>query len=211
MLRKCALPYVGGFVGGAWARTISVTDVNNYAHLFFPGGAFDTWTNKLDNSVIGGGTGGCNWQPIATPWVLSIEGEGGYLKISGSAFDPFFPPVLGPNALIASAKIGNGYEMVTGRVGYAVDRVLLYAKGGVAFLDESVTVTHPAFNAFALPAFVASASNHNARWAVGGGIEWAFAGNWSVKGEYMFIGANNISEVVVLSVNAWTSAFSRRG
>jgi len=28
-------------------------------------------------------------------------------------------------------------------------------------------------------------------WTVGGGLEWAFAQSWSVKGEYMFIGLND--------------------
>jgi hypothetical protein len=37
---------------------------------------------------IGGGTLGCNWQPVGSPFVLGIEGEVGYMKLEGSAFDP---------------------------------------------------------------------------------------------------------------------------
>jgi outer membrane immunogenic protein len=42
----------------------------------------------LDDNFIGGGTLGCNWQPYGSPFVFGIEGEGGYMKIEGSAFDP---------------------------------------------------------------------------------------------------------------------------
>jgi hypothetical protein len=28
-------------------------------------------------------------------------------------------------------------------------------------------------------------------WTVGGGVEWAFAANWSIKAEYMFVGLDN--------------------
>jgi outer membrane immunogenic protein len=67
--------------------------------------------------------------------VLGLEGEFGYLKLRGEAFDPntlrgtqTIPDVLG------SATVGNWYGMVTGRLGYAFDRVLLYVKGGAAFV-----------------------------------------------------------------------------
>jgi outer membrane immunogenic protein len=132
--------YLGGFAGAAWVDKVNIYDVNNYAGQ--PVVPYDSWSYSLDSSFIGGGTAGCNWQPIGTPWVFGIEGELGYIGIAGSAYDPLFPL---PNALIASASIGNVYGMVTGRVGFAVDRVLFYAKGGAAFVDEKVTVTHPAF------------------------------------------------------------------
>ena len=31
---------------------------------------------------------GCNWQPVGSPFVLGVEGEAGYMKLEGSAFDP---------------------------------------------------------------------------------------------------------------------------
>jgi outer membrane immunogenic protein len=178
--------YVGGFAGGAWAS--SDVDVA-YSPVF--GGPFDTWSYEVKGSFIGGGTAGCNWQPTGTHWVFGVEGEVGYLSLKGSASDSIFPP--GPGALLASTKIGDWYGMITGRLGVAVDRVLFYAKGGAAFVDESVTVTHPAFPVLGVPAIAVTASNDDPRWTLGGGIEWAFADNWTLKGEYMAIGADNIS------------------
>ena len=175
--------YLGGFVGGAWVDDITVTNAYGQA-IVLPS---NSWSYSLDSSFIGGGTLGCNWQPIGTPWVFGIEGEIGYIDLSGSASVPF-----GPNVVFASASIGNTYGMVTGRLGYAVDRILFYVKGGAAFVEESVTVSHPAI-AGVTPAFVATVSNNDARWTIGGGIEWAFANNWTLKGEYMFIGSDTNS------------------
>jgi len=180
--------YLGGFAGGAWgAKNVNVVDA--YSNVL--GAPSDIWGYSVKSSFIGGGTAGCNWQPIGTPWVMGLEGEAGYLSLSGSAFDPAFP--LGHNIVFASAKIGNGYGMVTGRLGYAADRVLLYVKGGAAFLDESVTVAHSAFPNLGIPAATFSASNNGAHFAIGAGIEWAFAGNWTVKAEYMAIGLENVN------------------
>jgi outer membrane immunogenic protein len=168
--------YVGGFLGGARADDVHVDNGLGF------------WTYELDQSFIGGGTLGCNWQQIGSPIVLGIEGELGYINLSGSGYDPQFP--LGSNVLLASSKIGDSYAMITGRLGYAVDRVQFYLKGGVAFVEESVTVTQPAFPGLS-PAYVATVNNNDARWTWGGGIEWAFANDWTLKAEYMFIGSND--------------------
>lgn len=171
--------YIGGYVGGAWgAENVRVVDANGYNA--FPS---DVWNYDTKSSFIGGGTLGCNWQPIGSPFVLGIEGELGYLRLTGSAIDPF-DPFLSINS---HTKIGDWYGLVAGRLGYAWDRALLYVKGGVAFVDVETTVTDPLVN----PGFVASSSDSKAAWAIGGGIEWAFDWNWSVKAEYLFIGLDN--------------------
>lgn len=59
---------------------------------------------------------------------------------------------------------------VRGRLGYAAGNVLFYGTGGLAYTRLSgfgVSTTATGF-------------------AVGGGIEWAFAPQWSVKAEYLY-------------------------
>jgi outer membrane immunogenic protein len=125
--------------------------------------------------------------------VLGLEGEFGYLKLSDETFDPntlagtqTTPDVLG------SAKVGNWYGMVTGRLGYAFDRILLYVKGGAAFVRTQASVLDQC-TATGCGNWLISTSGSETvtTWTVGGGVEWAFAPNWSVKGEYMFIGLDN--------------------
>jgi outer membrane immunogenic protein len=74
-----------------------------------------SWNVPLDSSVIGGGTLGCNWQPVGTPFVFGVEGEGGYMKLEGSALDPLINPgltvaaVRGTPDVLGSARVGDWY------------------------------------------------------------------------------------------------------
>jgi len=47
---------------------------------------FISYNVGLDSSFIGGGTLGCNWQPVGSPFVLGIEGEAGYNEAQGFGF-----------------------------------------------------------------------------------------------------------------------------
>ncbi|MDC7784099.1 porin family protein [Rhodoplanes sp. TEM] len=177
--------YIGGFVGGAWnADSTVATDLNG---AYAPTGA---WGYKTDSSFIGGGTAGCNWQPIGSPFVLGLEGEIGYLSMSGSAYDPVS---FVPGTVVSSTKVGDWYGMITGRLGYSWGRALVYAKGGVAFVNVENTIANPLF--------IASVSETQATWTVGGGVEWAFDMNWSVKAEYMYIGVDNTQTVGAFGQN----------
>jgi outer membrane immunogenic protein len=77
-------------------------------------------------------------------------------------------------------------------LGYAFDRVLLYVKGGAAFVRTQASVLDQC-TATGCGNWLISTSGSETvtTWTVGGGVEWAFAPNWSVKGEYMFIGLDN--------------------
>ena len=152
-----------------------------------------SWNDDLGSSFIGGGTLGSNWQPVGSPFVLGLEGEFGYLKLTGEAFDP--NTLVGTQTIsdvLGSAKVGNWYGMVTGRLGYAFDRVLLYVKGGAAFVRTQASVLDQCTATGCGNWLISTSGSETATtWTVGGGVEWAFAPNWSVKGEYMFIGLNN--------------------
>ena len=152
-----------------------------------------SWSDNLGSSFIGGGTLGCNWQPVGSSFVLGLEGEFGYLKLSGEAFDPNTLAGTQTNLdVLGSAKVGNWYGMFTGRLGYAFDRVLLYVKGGAAFVRTEASVLDQCVATGCGNWLISTSGSETVTtWTVGGGVEWAFAPNWSVKGEYMFIGLNN--------------------
>ena len=100
-----------------------------------------SWTADSKSSFIGGGTFGCNFQPIG-PVVLGIEGEAGFMKLEGSAIDN--PRTT--SDVLGSAKIGDWYAMITPRLGYAWDRALLYVKAGVAFVPVQASVVDLCFS-----------------------------------------------------------------
>jgi|UniRef100_Q07M99 outer membrane immunogenic protein len=138
--------YAGVFGGYGWSQDIKVDGLA-------------IATDEI-NGGFGGGTVGYNWQAPGSQWVFGIEVDaaGSSLKYTTVGFED---------------KI-DAFGSVTGRVGYAVDAALFYAKGGFAWADNKVTV----------PGF--SESKLHTGWTVGGGLEYMFAPAWSVKGEYMY-------------------------
>jgi outer membrane immunogenic protein len=202
--------YIGGFVGGAFTSDSNAvfTDLGNANFASFSGGfsgplaGVHSFAVPLDDSTfIGGGTVGCNYQFVGSPFVIGIEGEGGFLKLDGAAFDPFINQtvlVVTPDVL-GAARIGDWYAMATGRLGYAFNNWMIYVKGGAAFLQTKANVID---NCTSVAAgcgnwLIATFGNDDTTTVgtFGGGVEWAFAPNWSLKAEYMFIALGDESRV----------------
>jgi outer membrane immunogenic protein len=97
--------------------------------------------------------------------------------------------------------------MITGRVGYAFGNVLVYAKGGVAFVPTRASVVDNCLTGgcgnWAISTAVSSTLTTG---AVGGGLEWGFTPNWSIKGEYMFVGIGDHSATSCGSATLATGA-----
>ena len=75
-----------------------------------------------------------------------------------------------------------GKAWLQGKLGYAWDRVLVYGKGGFAWVSNSNSSAP----------FAVSTNSTSWGWTGGIGVEWAFAGNWSVRAEYDFIGLQKL-------------------
>jgi outer membrane immunogenic protein len=153
--------YIGGHVGGGWGRkTVS-------APALAPGISVSGDTSGF----LGGGQLGCDYQ-FAPNWVIGIEGDGSAADIKGDIGATVFGVTGTGHARsdwIASAA---------GRLGWAWDRWLLYAKGGGAWVGDKYSADIPQFLEHL------EASETRSGWTVGGGLEWAFWNNWSAKLEY---------------------------
>jgi outer membrane immunogenic protein len=159
--------YVGAEGGGNWGRTDSIA-VNT------PGGVFIGLpiTNRYDLAGgLAGGTAGCNYQ--TGQFVIGIEGDASWTNKSGSANDVAPFPVTSTNNLEE-----RWFDTVRGRVGYAWDKVLLYATAGGAFAGTRLTLCTVA-------AICAADSETRSGWTAGAGVEFAVLDNWSVKLEYL--------------------------
>jgi outer membrane immunogenic protein len=184
--------YVGGYIGFATANTWQSTDLGSTgpvpAPLFSPIGA-NPWSYSENTSFVGGGNAGCNYQLWSGPansvfggLVVGIEGEGGYMSLSGSAVEPLSIDVIG------SSKLGNTYGLIAGRLGWVMwERVLVYGKAGVAFYDTSATVSAITPGPGAPDTITATGSKSQAPFAVGGGVEYAMWDHWTGKFEYMWL------------------------
>jgi outer membrane immunogenic protein len=181
--------YAGGFAGGAWAGSVTATELapgSGQATSFNGIGTQSSY--GVGSSGIGGLTFGYNYQ--FGYWVAGLEAEGGYLRMSGSA--PFF---ANPDT-VSSAKIGDWYTALAGRLGATVGPALIYGKGGMAIVDvtEDVIDGHldpvECANPAARCRTVAAAGGNplGVTWVAGAGLEYALNNNWSVKGEYLALG-----------------------
>src|SRR5262245_33004517 len=133
-------------------------------------------TGNVSGGMIGL-TAGYNWQAAGSAWVFGLEGDVDWTGISGSH--------ACSTATTCEAK-NKWLSTIRGRVGYAWDRIMPYITGGGAFgnIDTSRT------------GFI-GASDVNAGWTVGLGVEAAIAGNWTAKAEYLYadFGSTNCTAI----------------
>ena len=119
------------------------------------------------NGGLFGGYAGYNWQYGA--WVFGAEGD-----INGVWNDETF------NILGLGVNVGTDYlASLRGRAGYAFDRTLIFATGGVAFTQFSAEANLG--NGVSL-----NADQSLTGWTIGAGAEYAFTNNWIGRLEYRY-------------------------
>jgi outer membrane immunogenic protein len=138
--------------------------------------------------VSGGFHGGFNWQ-FASAWVAGVEGDLSLTKAGGGNPQPWILPAtglpVGPTFNTGMTSTLDNLASVRGRFGYLVlPTVLLYATGGGAW--GKIQYAANAQNAVAGGYFANSSfSNTASGWVAGGGLEWMFWHNWTVRWEYL--------------------------
>jgi outer membrane immunogenic protein len=159
--------YLGVNLGGAWAKS---------HHDFTVGGAQVSNNTSTHGGVIGGVQGGYNWQSGA--WVLGVETD-----FQGSSIKGGIGTINAGAVAIQSDEKLPWFGTVRGRVGYAADNWLYYVTGGYAYgrVKNDTTFTSGGTTA------IVSSNHTRSGWTVGGGVEWAFARNWTAKAEYLYI------------------------
>jgi outer membrane immunogenic protein len=132
--------------------------------------AFNSSSFDVNGGMFGGQIG-YNWQ--FGQFVFGLEGDGDWSELGGSTnvFACGATSCRTKNDFLATAR---------GRVGYAVDRWMPYVTAGLAIGDIRTTT-----------AGFAGIDQTNAGWTVGGGLEFALAGNWTAKAEYLYVDLGN--------------------
>ena len=166
--------YVGGDVGYGWG---TIQNTATTASGAYPVGF--VFAPEDLTGVVAGGHAGYNYQMDHV--VVGIEGDFDWTDMKGSASD--VSPVLLriPTTTETTGKV-TWLADITGRVGYAWDSWLLYAKGGAAWAHtEASSVTTGQISS------TSSGSETRSGWLIGGGLEWGFMPHWSAKAEYNFM------------------------
>lgn len=188
--------YVGANGGGIWGR-------NGVSNNFFDGGAVasaQTLAALAGNGSahgsggIGGVQVGYNWQG-ATPWVWGLEADIQGMSLKENRTSAIF--TVGANSAQDFDQVKHTWlATFRGRAGYAVNQALFYATGGLAVGDTRFSRTQTWNFVDGCPVdprngfgdcHLGAVSKTSAGATVGAGVEYAFAGNWTAKLEYLHV------------------------
>jgi len=138
----------------------------NWTGFYIGGNGGYGWSdaeNVNPKGWFGGGQVGYNWQ-YAPNWVIGLEAEieGASIRDNNGGANP-----------LVSDKIDT-FGSGRARLGYAVDRVMVYGTGGVAWAHNKAND-----GAF-------TDDRTHVGWTAGAGVEYAFAPNWSTKVEWLY-------------------------
>jgi outer membrane immunogenic protein len=97
------------------------------------------------------------------------------------------------------------FGTVRGRLGYARDSWLIYGTGGYAYARLETDASASAGAA----SMSLSQAETRSGWAVGGGIELAFARNWTARMEYLYIDLGRTNATLAIPGIATISEDSR--
>lgn len=157
--------YAGGHAGGLWG------DSDKWIPRT-PGGAFEGVSlggHEVDG-FIGGVQGGCDYQ-TAGGVVIGVAGDYGWTDAGGTH------PSARETGVFYHSEV-EALASLTGRLGYAFDRILLYVEGGAAW----ERVDYAASTIIIGTAYRASDTRDG--WTIGGGGEYAFTERFSAFVEY---------------------------
>jgi outer membrane immunogenic protein len=132
----------------------------------FGNSAWDTTSSFSTTGALVGGTIGYNYQ--MGPAVLGAEGDIDWSNIKGTTTTGACP---------AGCTTSDSWlSTLRARLGYAAGRFMPYVTGGGAFGNINA----------ATPGLVGGGAT-NVGWTVGAGLEFAIAGHWSAKAEYLYV------------------------
>jgi outer membrane immunogenic protein len=172
--------------------------------------------NDNNNSAFTGGAQlGYNWQ--FGSMVAGLETDINYR--GGGSKDGYDVALAGVGPFANANRFtyggGNGgdwFGTLRGRLGFAMDRTLLYATGGLAFGDTGNSGSAYFYSTPGTPiggTFVSNRNNTEWGWTLGAGIEHAFSNNWTAKLEYLYVNLDSGNTNIVNTLNTAYSFSSR--
>ncbi|MCC7347444.1 MAG: porin family protein, partial [Variibacter sp.] len=138
-----------------------------WGHVNWTYNGIGTTANHDTGGGLFGGTLGYNWQ--SGNWVFGIETDGAWAHISGST--------ACPNPAFSCRSTLNSFSTARGRLGMAWGQWMLYGTAGAAGAGQNIRTVVTATGA------TAGTDIYGVGWTAGGGVEYMFAPNWSLKAE----------------------------
>ncbi len=190
--------YVGLNAGVDWAHSDPSTSAScvaapgfgiSYFNCTEAAQASAAGTGRMSSSgFTGGGQIGYNWQINSLVLGAEADFEAFHGKASRTTSGIYSTT---PTSFTVTSSVNATWLFTArARLGWALSNdVLLYGTGGLALTDLSATNSFTDGGIAPLMPAVGNwtASKTQAGWTAGGGVEWAFAKNWSLKAEYLYV------------------------
>jgi len=154
-------PYIGANFGGAFSAG---------EHVLTPIG----WGATNPSGALGGLQFGYNYL-VAPTWLVGIEAELGWTSAQGKTnlVDP-----AGTAALSITSN-QNWYDTLSGRIGYVMGPLMLFGKGGAAWMNADYLMeVNSGLDG------VTTTNTTRPGWVAGVGLEYMLGSHWSAKLEY---------------------------
>ncbi|MGA2129931.1 MAG: outer membrane beta-barrel protein, partial [Xanthobacteraceae bacterium] len=194
-------PYVGA--NGGWLGSTSNSIGNSGTDTGGGGlgtglltGAIPTSVALGYDGVLVGGTVGYNWQ-VNPMWVAGIETDfDGAIARSGATVGPITIPAF-PDQTTTYARELDWLGTFRGRAGITpVSQLLVYVTGGLAYGQTKLGSNYICPQCAPSPVAPAATVRTALGWTAGGGVEWAFAPQWSIKAEYLYVDLGSIGNFI---------------
>ena len=172
--------YVGVNGGGAWGSQDPFNLITD---------RFDPLSTSISGGLFGGTLGA---QVQAASVLIGIEADIDWAHITGSTTAT--PTVAGvPLVPVTASTSIDMQSTLRFRAGLPIDNWLPYLTAGVAVLDAKTNLTTPGGAVCGGGIFNGcSGASRQIGAALGGGVEYAFTPNWSVKAEYLYVTAASL-------------------
>ncbi|HRF10370.1 MAG TPA: porin family protein [Xanthobacteraceae bacterium] len=167
--------YVGGTVGYGWGSNRHLNTTTGIGSQDFDVDGF-----------VAGATLGYNWQGPGSNWVWGLELDVSYADVNG-----VLPVAPGFGCVGGCTTDLKWFGTFRGRLGYAFDRSMIYATGGLAFGEVEGSII----------GLTGRGSETVLGWTAGAGIEFAIAPRWSMKAEYLYVSMDQAQYAVVAGNN----------
>jgi outer membrane immunogenic protein len=145
------------------------------------------------DGFVGGGQIGYNYQ--IGSWVVGVEADLQYADLGGNGRDY----VRGTAGYFGSQGI-DWFGTVRGRLGFAMDRVLVYGTGGFAYGGADNNSGYYD----GVTAYYSSRDNTRTGWVAGGGVEYAFTPNITGRIEGLYVNLERDRDVYPASLGLTT-------
>jgi outer membrane immunogenic protein len=153
------------------------------------------------SGFTGGLQAGANYQLGSL--VVGLEADINSFRLRNSfGFGPVRPAPAFPITVTGSGSVNTDWlATFRPRVGFAIDRFLVFATGGLAITNQNdsfndLFVTGPGGPFTGTVGNFNVTSSRSVGWTAGAGVEYAFAPRWSLKAEYLHLDFGSVTATV---------------